>query len=287
MRLAARHGLAVVSADSRQVYRGFDVGTAKPAAAERASVPHFGVDVADPRERYSAARWAASFDEWADAARASGRAPLVVGGTGLYLRALGAPLFDEPPLDADRRAAIEPVLAKFPGDELRRWVKEIDPARAHLGRTQLQRAVEVALLSGRRVSALHAEAARAPRHALRYLVVDPGRDVLRARIAQRTDAMLAAGWVDEVRALLRRVPDDAPAWNGTGYETLRRHVRGELSLDDARDRIVTETRQYAKRQRTWFRHQLRDAEVVWLDPLDPRADDVAEAWLHGRRSADA
>jgi tRNA dimethylallyltransferase len=268
------------------VYRGFDVGTAKPSAGERSRVPHFGIDVADPRERYSAARWAESFDPWAAEARALGRAPLVVGGTGLYLRALAAPLFEEPPLDPARRAALEPLLAELTGDRLRRWVEALDPPRAHLGRAQLLRAVEVALLTGRRLSELHDRSARAPRHHLRYLVVDPGRDVLRERIAERTDAMLAAGWVDEVRALACAVPDDAPAWNGTGYETLRRHERGELSLDEARERIVIDTRQFAKRQRTWFRHQLAGADVTWLDPLDPRADDVAEAWLHGPRSTD-
>jgi tRNA dimethylallyltransferase len=121
LRLAERHGLAIVSADSRQVYRGFDVGTAKPSADERSRVPHFGIDVADPHERYSAARWAESFDAWVAEARAVGRAPLAVGGTGLYLRALAAPLFEEPPLDPTRRAGLEPVLGDLSGDRLRRW----------------------------------------------------------------------------------------------------------------------------------------------------------------------
>jgi tRNA dimethylallyltransferase len=285
MRLAERHGLAIVSADSRQVYRGFDAGTAKPTPEERQRVPHFGIDVAAPAERYSAARWADSFDEWAAAARALGREPIAVGGTGLYLRALAAPLFEEPPLDERRRAALAAQVDALPTETLRRWTRALDPARAHLGRTQLLRAVEVALLTGRRLSALHASAARAPRHALRYLVVDPGRDVLRTRIAARTDAMLAAGWVDEVRRLVRVVPADAPAWNATGYDTVRRHLTGELTLDDARERIVIETRQYAKRQRTWFRHQLRDADAVWLDPLAPNALEIAEAWWRGGRRA--
>ena len=287
MCLAQRHPIAIVSADSRQVYRGFDVGTAKPTLDERARVPHFGVDVAEPVERYSAARWAASFDRWLEDARSLGRRALVVGGTGLYLRAIAAPLFEEPPLDPVARLALQAQLDSLSTDELRRWVGAIDPVRAHLGRTQMLRAVEVAVLTGRRVSELHAEAAPTPRHALRYLVVDPGREVLRARIAERTDAMLAVGWTDEVRGLVDVVPDDAPAWNGTGYETLRRHVRGEIPLDVARERIVVETRQYAKRQRTWFRHQLRGADVTWLDPLRPDASAIADAWLHGQRSTPA
>ena len=284
MRLAERLPLAIVSADSRQLYRGFDVGTAKPTPEERARVPHFGVDVAEPTERWSAARWAEACDGWLDAARATGREPVVVGGTGFYLRALAAPLFTEPPLETGRRRALAAALEALPAGELRRWVERLDPPRAPLGRTQHLRALEVALLAGRRLSDLHAEGARAPRHRLRYLVVDPGRDALREWIAARTDAMLAAGWLDEVRALAERVPDDAPAWQGTGYEAIRRHVRGELTLAEARELVVIETRQYAKRQRTWFRHQLAGSDVSWLDPRADGADALAEAWWHGERN---
>jgi tRNA dimethylallyltransferase len=283
MRLAESVPLAIVSADSRQIYRGFDLGTAKPTAEERARVPHFGVDVADPTERWSAPRWAEACEGWLGEARATGRAPVVVGGTGFYLRALAAPLFEEPPLDGRRRRALAAVLETLPGAELRRWVERLDPPRASLGRTQLLRALEVALLAGRRLSDLHAEGARPPRHRLRYLVVDPGRDALRAWIAARTDAMLAAGWLDEVRALAERVPDDAPAWQGSGYEALRRHVRGELTLDEARELVVIETRQYAKRQRTWFRHQLAGADVSWVDPRADGAAELAAAWWRGER----
>jgi tRNA dimethylallyltransferase len=278
MRLAERFGLAIVSADSRQIYRGFDLGTAKPGAEERARVPHFGIDVAEPTERYSAARWAEACDVWLASARSLGREPAVVGGTGLYLRALDAPLFDEPLLDDGRRRALQKALETLPTAELRRWVARLDPPRAALGRTQLLRAIEVALLTGRRQSELHAAAARPPRHRLRYLVIDPGREALREQIVRRTDEMLAAGWVDEVRALADRVPDDAPAWQGTGYDVLRRHVRGELALEEARELVVIATRQYAKRQRTWFRHQLAGADATWLDPRDPAAAERAADW---------
>ena len=280
--LAERVGAAVVSADSRQLYRGFDVGTAKPSARDLARVPHHGVDVAEPTERWSAARWAEASEGWIAQAAAVGRAPLLVGGTGLYLRALASPLFDEPELDPARREALAAFLEERPVAELRRWVAAVDPARAHLQRTQLLRALEVALLTGRPISAWHARAARPPRVALRYLVVDPG-PALADRIERRTDAMLAAGWVDEVRALAAAVPPAAAAWKASGYEALRRHVAGELTLDEARALIVIETRQYAKRQRTWFRHQLPAAAVCRVDPAAPDAEAVAEGWW--RRSA--
>lgn len=280
LRLAERVGAAIVSADSRQLYRGFDVGTAKPTPEERARVPHFGVDVAQPTDRWSAARWADACDGWIAAAAARGRAPLLVGGTGFYLRALAEPLFEEPPIDASRREALAAWLEALPLPELRRWVTRVDPARAHLQRTQLLRAVEVALLTGRRLSDWHAQAARPARHALRYLVVDPG-PVLAERIAARTHAMVAAGWVEEVRALMARVPADAIAWKASGYDAVRRHVRGELTLAEARELVVIETRQYAKRQRTWFRHQLPPSAVVRVDPDDPEADAIAAAWWRG------
>ncbi|MGZ8375952.1 MAG: tRNA (adenosine(37)-N6)-dimethylallyltransferase MiaA [Gemmatirosa sp.] len=285
LRLARRVGAAIVSADSRQLYRDFDVGTAKPSAEERACVPHFGVDVAEPTDRWSAARWANACETWMHDAARDGRAPLLVGGTGFYLRALAEPLFEEPALDATRREALAVWMEQLPLGELRRWVERIDPARAHLQRTQLLRAVEVALLTGHRLSDWHARTARPPRHALRYLVVDPG-PVLADRIAARTDAMLAAGWVDEVRALMRCVPADAIAWKASGYDAIRRHVQGELTLAEARELVIIETRQYAKRQRTWFRHQLPPSAVVRVNPDDPDADAIAYAWWHDAQHDD-
>ncbi|MDB4884304.1 MAG: tRNA dimethylallyltransferase [Gemmatimonadetes bacterium] len=275
--LVEQVALTVISADSRQLYRRFDVGTAKPSDAERAVAPHLGVDVLDPVERASAAWWADRADGWIRETFAAGRTPVVVGGTGLYLRALFDALFDEPPLDAERRAALHRELAPLDTDELRRWVIELDPARATLGRTQLLRAVEIALLTGHRVSHLHRERARPPRWRARYLVVDPG-DELAPQIAMRTTEMFARGWRAEVRALMRDVPDDAPAWNATGYRTVRLLERGGLSHDNALEKVIIETRQYAKRQRTWFRHQLPAARVTRLDPRDPDCARRALAW---------
>jgi tRNA dimethylallyltransferase len=282
--LAERTALTVVSADSRQLYCGFDVGTAKPTREELAAVPHRGIDVLDPTERASAAWWAEGADRWIAEAVAEGRAPLVVGGTGLYLRSLFGAFFEEPPLDGARRANIQLALAALSVDELRRWVTELDPARSHLGRTQLLRAIEVALLTGRRVSDLHRELARAPRRRARYLVVDPG-PVLASRIARRTRTMLEGGWPEEVRALMSAVPADAPAWNASGYRTVREMEQGRLSAREAEERIIIETRQYAKRQRTWFRHQLTGEDVTLLSTEQPDwAERAVDWWTGGMES---
>ncbi len=275
--LAEQADVTIVSADSRQLYRGFDVGTAKPTLAERLAVPHRGVDVLEPTQRASAAWWADCADGWIRETLALGRVPLVVGGTGLYLRALFGDLFDEPPLDETRRVALQDELASYPTETLRRWVQQLDPSRASLGRTQLLRAIEIALLTGRRVSELHQERRRPARWRARYLVVDPGPE-LATRIEGRVDAMLAGGWRDEVRHLIATVPADAPAWNATGYRAIRQLERGELAERDAVRQVVVETRQYAKRQRTWFRHQLAGDDVTRLDPRDPEWRARALSW---------
>jgi len=280
--LAERHGAALVSADSRQVYQGFDIGTAKPSREERERVLHHGVDVIAPAERYSAARFAEDTERWIAEDGAAGRPSIVVGGTGFYLRAIFEPLFVEPPMDPAKRLALQSHLATLSSDELRRWCEALDPARATLGRTQLLRAIEVALLSGERLSDLHARPPRAPLFRARYLVVDPGA-VLHERIAARVDRMLESGWLDEVRQLVRDVPEDAPAWNAAGYGVVRRLVRGEISRMHAREQIIIETRQYAKRQRTWFRHQLGTAPVTTVNPDAADAVSIVDRWWTGAR----
>ncbi len=278
--LAERHGAAIVSADSRQIYERFDVGTAKPSLADRARVPHHGIDVVPPTERYSAARFASDAAQWIASDVAADRATIVAGGTGFYLRALIEPLFVEPPMDHAARLSLQRWLDELPLDELRRWCLTLDPPRAALGRTQLQRAIEVALLTGERLSDLHARPPRPPLFRARYLVVDPGL-VLHERIAARVDAMLDGGWPEEVSDLLGSVPDDAPAWNAAGYAVVRRLVRGDISRMHAREQVIIETRQYAKRQRTWLRHQLGGASVTLLDPTAPDASAIVDQWWTG------
>jgi tRNA dimethylallyltransferase len=277
MRIAEAVPLTVISADSRQIYRRFDVGTAKPPAADRARIPHAGIDLVEPEERYSAARWAESAVDWISDARTERRAPVIVGGTGFYFRALTTPFFEEPSLDPDRRTRLLAQLDRLDTTELRRWCSALDPPRIGLGRTQLLRAVEIALLTGVPISRHHREASRPPYARARYLVVDPG-SALSEWIEQRVDAMLAGGWGGEVEALMHAVAPDAPAWKATGYVAVRDWVNGRITREAARARVIVETRQYAKRQRTWFRHQLEPDAVTRVDPRSPDAMDVVWKW---------
>ncbi|HEV7836460.1 MAG TPA: tRNA (adenosine(37)-N6)-dimethylallyltransferase MiaA, partial [Gemmatimonadaceae bacterium] len=220
MELAQLYGAAIVSADSRQIYCGFAIGTAKPTPDECARITHYGIDVAEPEERFSAARWATEADEWIECAGEIDKEPVVVGGTGLYIKALVEPFFSAPELDETRRAALARELETKPIADLRRWCGELDPPRAHLGRTQLVRAIETAILSGKRISDLHSlhnssrdegESTVSPV----YLVVDPGPS-LAARIEARVERMLDDGWIDEVEKLAQTIPHDAPAWKASG-----------------------------------------------------------------------
>lgn len=279
LELAERHGALIVSADSRQIYIGFNVGTAAPSVWDRVRVPHRGVGYVEATERWSAARWAADATGWIAEATARSQPVIIVGGTGLWMRALIQPLADEPAMDTKRRAALREALAAFDTPTLRRWVGTLDPARAALGRVQLLRAAEIALLTGTRVSDWHAAGSTKPRLRARWLVVDP-REALQSRLAERFDRMLAEGWTDEVEALSRVIPADAPAWNACGYREIRDWVEGRSTAAAAREAVLISTRQFAKRQRTWFRNQLQgEPEVLRLDPRDSDALERADRWL--------
>jgi tRNA dimethylallyltransferase len=227
-------GGAVISADSRQIYCGFDIGTAKPSAAECARVTHYGIDVVEPEERYSAARWASDAEEWVECAGEVEKEPVIVGGTGLYIKAFVDPLFRAPEVDAGRRSRLEAELEGKTIDELRQWCLVLDPARARLGRTQLLRAIETALMSGERISDLHERdrksrsKSRADGAAL-YLVVDPGASLAK-KIEARIDTMIGAGWREEVRGLVETVAPDAPAWKASGYRVMRDRIEGRVDL---------------------------------------------------------
>jgi len=280
LELAGSTDAAIVSADSRQVYCYFNIGTAKPTREQCDRTTHYGIDVAEPSERFSAARWASEAAEWIESAAEIDKPPVVVGGTGLYIKALVQPLFDAPEVDPVQRARLEQDLERKTVTELRKWCETLDPARAHLGRTQLMRAIETVILSGVRISDLHAEhraSGQSARDDAVYLVVDPG-DGLASRIETRVDAMLGAGWADEVRNLIAEVPADAPAWKASGYAAMRDHVEGRCDLSTARQRVIIETRQYAKRQRTWFRHQLPEAAVTRVNPEDSQARVLVREW---------
>ncbi len=264
----ARHWpLIVISADSRQVYRGLDIGTGKPRAEERAAVPHLGLDLIAPGERYSAGRFAREAAGWLSGMGSDAR-PVVVGGTGLYIRALADGLFQEPPLDPERRARLARWTADAEG--LGRWAVRLDPEYAGGGRQRAARTVEVALLTGKPLSwwqrRAKAEGVMRPWY-VRFTVP---RAVLHQRISERVARMLAAGWVEEVRRLLAAGLDDkAPGLDALGYRDIVRHLRGDLPTERLEAAITTSTRGYARRQETWFRHQLGRAPVVTLDATQP------------------
>jgi tRNA dimethylallyltransferase len=278
MWLSLRREILVISADSRQIYRGFDLGTAKPTRDEQARVPHRGIDVAEPTDRFSAAEWASLAQRAIHEALAGGRIPVVVGGTGFYIASLFKPLWAQPPMDPERRVGVQHAFADVSTDELRRWCAALDPARAHLGRAQLVRALEVALLTGERLSELHVTRARPPAYRASYLLVDSGME-LPSRIAARASAMLDGGWVDETRRLVDVVPPEAPAWHATGYAVVRQFALGEIDRATALEHVVVETRQYAKRQRTWFRHQLERERVQRVGSGAPGWQETVDRWI--------
>jgi len=294
--LGAGRACTVISADARQIYRGLDIGTGKPPAELLARLPHVGIDVVDPGERYSAGQFARDAERWVAEIAAAGRQPLVVGGTGLYVRALTDGLFREPPLDPARRARLRSWTEALPAGVLTRWADRLDPGFRGGGRQRAARVVEMALLTGRPLSWWQRTAQDSGIMAAWYIVLTVPRDVLRRRIAARVDAMLAAGWVDEVRRVLARgVAPDAPGLDAVGYREVVAMLAGRLAPADLRAAIMHATRRYAKRQETWFRHQLQreggseKREGVWtLDATDSPervAALVRERWPVGSEAA--
>jgi tRNA dimethylallyltransferase len=283
--VAVRLNGAVVSADSRQIYRHMDIGTAKPPAALRERVPHYGLDLLEPDESYSAGRFARDAWRWIEEIGGSGKVPVVVGGTGFFIRALLEPLGQEPELPPERRTRLRRYLACLPVGELHRWLKRLDPQRAEQlvgegGSQRLGRSLEVVLLSGRPHSWwLGRPGGTAPLVACVCCLALP-REELNRRIDQRFDRMIEAGLLDEVRELFERFAADAPGLNSVGYMELIGHLRGATSLEVAVAAAKRSTRRYARRQVTWFRHQLPE-DTVWLAAdrsLAELADEVVRAW---------
>jgi tRNA dimethylallyltransferase len=281
----------IISMDSRQVYRGMDIGTAKPAIAERAGVVHHGFDRVSPNERYSAGRFAREARSWIDEIRGRGRTPILVGGTGFFLRALTHPLFAEPPLDGARQRTLHARMDTLDTDALRRWVRQLDPASplgvAGGGRQRLLRTIEIALLTGRPLSWWHTQVpGAAPALDPVIFVLDLAPALLRARIDARVLAMIEHGLVDEVRTLLDRgYHEHDPGMDATGYAELIPYLHGTRSLEEAIQLTQAATRRYARRQRTWFRHQLPDG-AVRLDAARPQAqlvEVVAQTWKRAAR----
>jgi tRNA dimethylallyltransferase len=237
-----------------------------------------------PTERYSAGRFARDAAGWIAAVAEQGRTPVVVGGTGFYLRALCEGLFVEPPLDVGRRVRLDAVLRGLSAEALQRWAVRLDPGHRGADRQRAARAVEVALLTGVPLSAHQRAAdAAAPAPGAVFVRLTLDRAVLAERIRARVEAMLAAGLVDEVRRLIEAgVPPDAPGLTSVGYREVVAHLQGRLTGDRLAATIATATRQYAKRQETWFRHQL-PADTLVLDAA-PGADALADAALRHYRA---
>lgn len=264
--LGAHWPLTVISADSRQIYRGLDIGTAKPSPEERRTVPHLGIDLVDPGARYSAGRFARDAARWLEAV-APDRRPVVVGGTGFYVRALADGLFREPPLDPERRERFRCWARRAEG--LGRWAARLDPAYSGGGRQRAARAVELALLTGRPLSWWQRRARAQGIMRPWYVRLTVPRPVLQHRIEERVRRMLAAGLVDEVRAVLGHgVAPDAPGLDAVGYREVVEHLQGGRPLATLAEAIVSATRRYAKRQETWLRHQLLGHPVITLDATD-------------------
>ena len=284
--VARRIGGEIVSVDSRQVYRGMDIGTAKPSVAEQRGVPHHGFDLIDPDERYSAGRFARDAWRWIDAIRAGGRVPILAGGTGFFLRALTHPMFDEPTAPAARRESLKQWLRGVDEERLRRWAALLDPGGGWDvgrpgGRQRMARAVEVGLLTGRSLGDWQRQPAAARVLDPLLFVLELPRPMLRSRIDQRVDSMVAHGLAAEVAGLLARgYTAQDPGMSATGYAELVPYVQGESALEEALEQVRAATRRYARRQATWFRHQL-PAGAVRIDAtrsVPEIADEIVDRW---------
>jgi tRNA dimethylallyltransferase len=285
--VAARAGGEIVNADAFQLYRGLDIGTAKPSAEDRRRVRHHLVDILGPDERCSAGHYARLAGAVLADIRRRGQVAVVVGGSGLYLRALFGGLADLPPADLAVRAELEARLIREGLPALRAELEQADAATAARlapGDTQRTlRALEVVASSGRPLSRWISESPPRPRLEARRVGLTLPRSVLYDRIGSRVRRMVEAGWLDEVRKLIAAgVAADAPAFRAIGYSEWARHVAGDGDEAETVRRIVAATRRYAKRQETWFR---RESDVEWHDARETAslADELAEALSAGAR----
>lgn len=266
----------IISVDSALVYRGLDIGAAKPDPAMQELIPHHLMDIRDPWQTYSAAEFAQDAEAAMHAIAGRGRIPILAGGTGLYFQALLQGLAPMPPADAALRAAITAEAGSKGWAAMHADLARIDPpAAAKIKPTdpqRIQRALEVYRISGKPISAWQGgpRRGRLPFRVLKLALAPAQRSALHARIEQRLDAMLEAGFLDEVRALralpqmrAAAAPMDLPAVRAVGYRQAWEHLEGRLSASQFREHAIHATRQLAKRQLTWLRGQL---DLRWFDP---------------------
>ena len=277
--LAQRFGGEVVACDSTAVYRGFDIGTDKVPASQQQGIPHHMVDVADPTEEYSAARYAREAAAVIRDITARGRLPILVGGTGLYYRALTRGFFPGPSRDEALRARLERVADRRGSESLHRWLRRVDPASAERiasrDRKRLIRALEVYLLTGRPLTMHFAETVspladyRVAAFALRIPA-----EATAERVARRVDAQFDQGLLDEIRGLLASgVPPTAHPFTGLVYRQALEHLRGVRDEAATRELIVRENRKYSRRQLIWFR---KEPNLQWFHAAGERAETVEE-----------
>lgn len=284
--LAERFGGEVVACDSTQVYRGFDIGTAKPSAADRHGVTHHLIDVLGPKEASTAGGYRERALSILADLRQREHLPVFTVGTGLYLHALLYGLADVPPRSEEMRERLRASAEEHPPGHLHRMLKRLDPETARkiapADVQKLIRAVEICLLTRKPVSELY-RAGRIPLQGWRVLRVGlmPPRENLNERIHSRTDAMLERGWIEEVRALLASgLEAHSKPFDFIGYRELRAVLEGRMALAEAREAIQQATRQYAKRQMTWFR---KESGVHWFAGFgdDPGVQASVIEWLQG------
>jgi tRNA dimethylallyltransferase len=283
--LAEQLGGEVVACDSTQLYRGFDLGTAKPTPAERHGIPHHLMDVLAPEEAATAGGYRQMALAVLADMRGRGPIPIFTVGTGLYLRGLLEGLADVPQRSEELRERLRLSAREHGPGHLHRILSRLDAdATRNISATDEQkliRAIEVCLLAKTPLSELH-KSGRAPLQGWRVLKIGlaPDREALYARIHARTDAMLANGWLEEVRSLLAvGLPEDAKPFDFIGYRELRKVALGEITIDEARAAIQQATRRYAKRQLTWFR---RESAVYWITGFgdDLFVQKQTLSWLH-------
>jgi len=281
MQLAAQLPVEIISVDSAQVYRGMDIGTAKPTPAERLAVPHHLIDIREPEQAYSAGQFRADVQDLLPRIAARGRVPLLVGGTMLYFRALFRGIADLPTADPLLRARIDASAAQKGWPALHAELAAVDPAaaaRIHPNDAQrIQRALEITALSGRALDELWVQEDSYSFEGWRVCVLEPqDRTRLHDLIGQRLEAMVAAGFVDEVRRLMARatLSEKSHTMRLVGYRQLAAYVAGHDSLQGAVEKAAAATRQLAKRQLTWLRGQNllpSSAKVLRVDPFDDTA----------------
>jgi tRNA dimethylallyltransferase len=276
----------IVSCDALQVYRGLDIGTSKPSPTERRAIPHHLLDVVAPDEEFSAAGYVALAARAISGIAARGKLPVIVGGTGLYLRALRAGLFEGPGRSTAIRERLSRIAERRGPGALHRILRRWDPvsaSRIHPNdRVRLVRGIEVYLASGKRMSELMRER-KSPLEGFRDILVGlrPSRERLARRITNRVDAMYSHGLVGEVRRLEADYGAEVPAFKAIGYREALLLLEGDVDSSRAKELTVRATTQYAKRQMTWFR---REPGIVWFDGFGDDAEVQAAVSEYVRRS---